>query len=146
MECSPPGSSVHGISQVWILEWVAISFSRVGIFPNPGIKPVSLVLAGGFFTTEPPGKPIHTDSFYLICTDSNEGWPTTGKGPEQLMVPSKTLHTASPCQKCHSWNFAKERRMLDCYCFDPYHTPLPEYIISPILTVWSQQTGKFLKQ
>ena len=28
MNCSPPGSSVHGIFQVRILEWVAISFSR----------------------------------------------------------------------------------------------------------------------
>ena len=28
MGCSPPGSSVHGISQARILEWVAISFSR----------------------------------------------------------------------------------------------------------------------
>ena len=28
MDCSPPGSSVHGILQVRILEWVAISFSR----------------------------------------------------------------------------------------------------------------------
>ena len=28
MGCSPPGSSVHGIFQAWILEWVAISFSR----------------------------------------------------------------------------------------------------------------------
>ncbi|XDA83502.1 hypothetical protein R6Z07F_013393 [Ovis aries] len=28
MDCSPPGSSVHGISQARILEWVAISFSR----------------------------------------------------------------------------------------------------------------------
>ena len=28
MDCSPPGSSVHGTSQVRILEWVAISFSR----------------------------------------------------------------------------------------------------------------------
>ena len=27
-DCSPPGSSVHGISQERILEWVAISFSR----------------------------------------------------------------------------------------------------------------------
>ena len=27
MDCSPPGSSVHGISQARILEWVAISFS-----------------------------------------------------------------------------------------------------------------------
>ena len=28
MDCSPPGSSVHGISQSRILEWVASSFSR----------------------------------------------------------------------------------------------------------------------
>ena len=28
IDCSPPGSSVHGISQAGILEWVAISFSR----------------------------------------------------------------------------------------------------------------------
>ena len=27
MDCSPPGSSVHGISQARILEWVAIAFS-----------------------------------------------------------------------------------------------------------------------
>ena len=30
-DCSPPGSSVHGILQARILEWVAISFSYVGI-------------------------------------------------------------------------------------------------------------------
>ena len=28
MDCSPPGSSVHGISQAGILEWAAISFSK----------------------------------------------------------------------------------------------------------------------
>ena len=28
MDCSPPGSSVHGISQARLLKWVAISFSR----------------------------------------------------------------------------------------------------------------------
>ena len=28
VDCSPPGSSVHGILQARILEWVAISFSR----------------------------------------------------------------------------------------------------------------------
>ena len=28
-----------------------------GGLPNPGIEPVSLVLADGFFTAEPPGKP-----------------------------------------------------------------------------------------
>ena len=48
MDCSPPGSSVHGILQTRILEWVAISFSRD--LPYLGIKPGSLVLADGFFT------------------------------------------------------------------------------------------------
>ena len=36
-DCSPPGSSVHGILQARILEWVAIPFSRD--LPNPGVKP-----------------------------------------------------------------------------------------------------------
>ena len=38
------------------LEWVAISFSHRCI-PDPGIKFVSLVLSGKFFTTDPSGKP-----------------------------------------------------------------------------------------
>ena len=38
MDCSPPGSSVHGILQARILEWVGIFFSR-GIFPTQGSNP-----------------------------------------------------------------------------------------------------------
>ena len=55
MDRSPPGSSVHEIFQASILEWVATSFP--GDLPDPGMEPVSPVLAGGFFTTQPPGKP-----------------------------------------------------------------------------------------
>ena len=55
VDYSPPGSSVHGISQERILEWVAISFSRD--LHDPEIEPTSPALAGRFFTTEPPGKP-----------------------------------------------------------------------------------------
>ena len=55
MDCSLPGSSVHGIFQARILKQVAISFA--GFLPDPGIKPASPALADGFFTTEPPGKP-----------------------------------------------------------------------------------------
>ena len=53
------GFSVHGIIQARVLEWVAISSSRD--LPNPGIEPmfpVSPVLAGRFFTTKPPEKPM----------------------------------------------------------------------------------------
>ena len=61
VDCSLPGSPVHGILQARILEWVAISSSRGGL-PNPGIKPMfpaSPVLAGRFFTTVPSGKPSY---------------------------------------------------------------------------------------
>ena len=57
MDCSPPGSSVHGTFQARILEWVAISFSREsGNLPDPWIKPIFLALADRFFTTVPAGK------------------------------------------------------------------------------------------
>ena len=42
VDCSPPGSSVHGILPARILEWVAIPFSRG--FSNPGIEPRSPTL------------------------------------------------------------------------------------------------------
>ena len=54
MGCSPLGSSVHGILQARILEWVAISFSRD--LPNPGIEIRSPALQEDALTSEPPGK------------------------------------------------------------------------------------------
>ena len=54
-DCSPPVSSVHGILQAGILEWVAMPFFRGSSWPRDGTW-VSCI-AGRFFTTEPPGKP-----------------------------------------------------------------------------------------
>ena len=51
MNCSPPGSSVHGIFQARILEWVAIAYSRGSFLP--GDQPVSPALAGRFYTRSP---------------------------------------------------------------------------------------------
>ena len=48
MHCSPPGSSVHGILQVRILEWVTIPFSMRPFRPRDGTQ-VSRI-AGRFFT------------------------------------------------------------------------------------------------
>ena len=48
LDCNPPGSSVHGIFQAGILEWVTISFSRRSSQPTD-LTRVSWV-AGGFFT------------------------------------------------------------------------------------------------
>ena len=40
--------------------WSGLSFPSPGDLPDPGIEPLSYVLARRFFITEPPGKPIHT--------------------------------------------------------------------------------------
>ena len=56
MDCSPPGSSVHGVLQARTVE----ACSPPGDLSDPGIElasPASPAWAGGFFlTTEPPGK------------------------------------------------------------------------------------------
>ena len=49
MDCSPPVSSVHGILQARILEWVAIPFSREA--PRPKGQTWGALIAGRFFTT-----------------------------------------------------------------------------------------------
>ena len=61
MDCSLPGSSVHGIFQARVLEWVAIP--SPGYLPDPGIEPGSPGLQADALPSEPPGKP--TASFLL---------------------------------------------------------------------------------
>ena len=56
--CSLPGSSVHGIFQARILQWVAMPSSRD--LPDPGTELTSLMspaTAGGFLPLAPPRKP-----------------------------------------------------------------------------------------
>ena len=64
MDCSPPGSSVHGVSQARISEWVTISFSRGSSWPKDWTQ-VSCI-ADRFSTTESTGKLI-----YLGCAGSS---------------------------------------------------------------------------
>ena len=47
--------------------WSGLPFPPPGVLPHPGIElasPVVPALAGGFFTTEPPGKPPST---LILC-------------------------------------------------------------------------------
>ena len=57
---SLPGSSVHGILQTKILEWVAITFSRRDL-PDPGIKPDSSELQEILFRLSHQGSPIFSN-------------------------------------------------------------------------------------
>ena len=54
MNGSPPGSSVHGILQAGILEWIAMPFSRAS--SQPGIELRSPALQADSLLFEPPGK------------------------------------------------------------------------------------------
>ena len=65
MDYSPPSSSVHGILQAIILEWVAIPFSRD--LPNPEIRPRSPALQAYSLYSEPPGKSFCVCVCVCVC-------------------------------------------------------------------------------
>ena len=69
MDCSLPGSSVHGIFQARILEWVAMSSSRGSSrrrYPTRVSSGSPALQAGS------PGKPIHQKSHVLYQPDPNQ--------------------------------------------------------------------------
>ena len=62
MDCSLPGSAVHGILQARILEWVAAAFSMASSQPRD--RTMSLMcpaLAGGFFSTSATWEACNND-------------------------------------------------------------------------------------
>ena len=97
MECRPPGSSVHGIFQARILEWVAISSSRISsqAREQTHVSRISL-LAGGFFTTVPPGKPNHTPRpWILLMTWVTILWVPLTRHCTKLLIHSTSSHADS---------------------------------------------------
>ena len=70
MNCSLPGSSVHGILQARILEWVAIPFSME--FPDPGIKCRSPALHEDYLPSEPPGNYFQSYPEYIIMAQKQK--------------------------------------------------------------------------
>ena len=84
MDCSPPGSSVHGILQARILQWVAIP--SPGDLPNPGVKPWSSALQVDSLPSEPPGKPL--------CREVDTSRPM--RQPPQGLDPKTKVPPCSP--------------------------------------------------
>ena len=105
MGCSPPGSSLHGILQAGILEWVA--FPPPGGLPNPGIEPGSPALSGAFFSTEPCGKLVRLYCTALIILPCRQVCARCGQSPRspwreaapavRLLCPFQSQRLLSGC-------------------------------------------------
>ena len=69
VDCNPPVSSVHGILQTRILQWVVMPSSR-GFSQSRNWTHISWVswIAGKFLTTEPPRKPKNHMHFWKSST------------------------------------------------------------------------------
>ena len=66
MDCNPPGSSVHGISQAKKLDWVTMLSSRGSSWPRDWTHvSCGSWTAGAFFTAEPPGS-LSTQKMLVI--------------------------------------------------------------------------------
>ena len=92
MDCSPPGSSIHGILQARILEWIAISFSW-GSFPTQGSNPSLLCLLHrqeSSLSPVPPGKPSSKASIFSL-TLSLSGFQVSCLSPPLSFVLSTGL-------------------------------------------------------
>ena len=128
MNCSPPGSSVHGILQTRILEWVAMPFSRESSWPRieprllhllhwqagslplalPG-KPISSVAQSCPTLCDPmdysmPGFPVLHQLLELAQTDVHRVGDATGERPSQpLSSPSPPAFNLSQHQGLFQW-------------------------------------------
>ena len=102
MDCSPPGSSVHGISQTTILEWVAISSSRES-FQSRDQTHISCIsqISGGFFTAEPPWKPQNRECrlAFILC---------------QILPHVTTLWGPCSYSCLHRWGAKAQSREVTC--------------------------------
>ena len=67
--CDPTDCSQAPLSMGFSQQeyWSGLPFPSPEDLPNPGTQPVSSVLAGGFFTTEPPGEPIVICVCVYVC-------------------------------------------------------------------------------
>ena len=107
MDCSPPGSSVHGISQARTLEWVAISSSRGSSRTRDRtcVSPVSPALAGTFVAAAAAVKLLQSCPTLCEPIDSSPpGSPVPGilqaRTPEWLPFPS-------PVHESEKWKWSR---------------------------------------
>ena len=89
MNCSPPGSSLHGISQARILEWVATSFSRGSSRPRDRNRVSSVV--GNALPSETPGKSDSSMYPFIAPSQTWAAFPSCFSDTGLSLNPRKSL-------------------------------------------------------
>ena len=109
MDCSPPGSSVHGILQARILEWVAMPSSKGSPWSRDWTH-VSCT-AGRFITPEPPGKShiiLKCSENFFARADLCISNPTSSP-PSSLFFPFQGKFSGFYKYNHHAANHRKEK-------------------------------------
>ena len=133
MGCSRPGSSIHGILQARVLEWVAISFRRGSSRPRNWTRVSCLV--GRFFTNWATREdPIHLGCVHFLSTILVQSlsrvwpfanpWTTAGQASPSLPTPGVCSNSCSSSR----------------YAIQPSHPPSSHY---PPTFNLSQHQGLF---
>ena len=110
MDCSPPGSSVHGIFQGRILEWVAMPFSRKSSLPRDWTW--VFCIAGRFFALSHQGR-----SFIILHHVKKFRLPLKVKEwlPTPIFLPGEFCGQRS-LEDCHPWG-GKESDRTNIFTF-----------------------------
>ena len=106
MDCSPPGSSVHAIFQAWVLEWVAISFSRWSSRPRNRTQ-VSRIVGRCFHCLGHQGSP-YNEFYYKGFKWGSTKWRhmedvvKVWEETQELLYPFfvESRHTAIAAHQC----------------------------------------------
>ena len=101
MDCNPPGSSVHGISQARMLEK---SVPSPGDLPDPGIELRPPVLQADSLLSEPPGKAPYFLLFLPISP--SPAW----------LISSFSWVTSSVCKDTELTSMGKNKNASACLC------------------------------
>ena len=115
MDCSPPGSSVHGISQQEY--WSGSSFPSPGDLPNPGIKPAfDFLHRQVVLYAQPPGKLLFllADSIVLWLVHSNEARCQVEEAHEARSggPQCNSLQETQPCEELESEFFPNSNHQI----------------------------------
>ena len=126
MDCSPPGSSIHGIFQARILEWVAISFSRASLSMS---RFASVQVSGG--STQDNARTLHRrrDSWILVSA----------------FLPSACVTSSMLTSLCLSFLVYKVRESIKLYLLRFLLVPKFSDLIFGRFYVWKLEKGYFLK-